>query len=256
MSWTSQSCLCSGIVSSFFLFWTSWSYWGFHELGQTGVSLINQQILLDGRELQDTMQLRAAGLKENSMLKLISKSAPSRYIPCPFSKRSDYSQLNFWHYSELVYIYLVCFCWTSVWNMCQIWRHIYFLMSTSLMGIRIVWILDLISTVLWVLNFGFDIWEISIQIPIPGIRSIRLFPSVISLVSNFYSWFICEGALHSESWVMHSAGWSNASNWSINPDGSATNPIALQKQLRGDTVAMAQLQQVGYSMSPWCVHPL
>ncbi|KAH8960644.1 hypothetical protein BDL97_05G006700 [Sphagnum fallax] len=84
---------------------------------ETGVSLINQQILLDGRELQDTMQLRAAGLKENSMLKLISKSAPS------------------------------------------------------------------------------------------------------------------------------SAGWSNASNWSINPDGSATNPIALQKRLRGDTVAMAQLQQ-------------
>ncbi|CAM6025874.1 unnamed protein product [Sphagnum balticum] len=84
---------------------------------ETGVSLINQQILLDGRELQDTMQLRAAGLKENSMLKLISKLAPS------------------------------------------------------------------------------------------------------------------------------SAGWSNASNWSINPDGSAANPIALQKQLRGDTVAMAQLQQ-------------
>jgi hypothetical protein len=55
---------------------------------------------------------------------------------------------------------------------------------------------------------------------------------------------------------MHSAGWLNASNWSINPDGSAANPIALQKQLRGDTVAMAQLQQVGYSMSPWCVHPL
>lgn len=32
--------------------------------------------------------------------------------------------------------------------------------------------------------------------------------------------------------------------WSIRADGSAANPAELQKHLRGDPVAMGQLQQV------------
>ena len=33
-------------------------------------------------------------------------------------------------------------------------------------------------------------------------------------------------------------------HWSIRADGSAANPAELQEHLRGDPVAMAQLQQV------------
>ena len=48
--------------------------------------------------------------------------------------------------------------------------------------------------------------------------------------------------------VLCSAGGSvelaGSNHWSINPDGSAANPVELQKHLRADPVAMAHLQQV------------
>ncbi len=46
---------------------------------QTQVPLFQQQLLFNGKEVQNTMRLNAAGVGEDDLLMLVSAPTPSRY---------------------------------------------------------------------------------------------------------------------------------------------------------------------------------